>query len=63
MPVNLIVGNDSSNSLQGTEGADLIYGFDPNGPQSQQFCAADINADGLIGAADVPLFVALLLTP
>ena len=35
MPVNLIVGNDGSNSLQGTAGADLIYGYDPNGPQSQ----------------------------
>ena len=33
--VNTIVGNDGSNSLQGTAGADLIYGFDPNGPQSQ----------------------------
>jgi hypothetical protein len=29
MPVNLIVGNDGSNSLQGTAGADLLYGFDP----------------------------------
>ena len=33
--VNTIVGNDGSNSLLGTAGADLIYGFDPNGPQSQ----------------------------
>ena len=32
---NLVVGNDGGNSLQGTGGADLIYGFDPNGPQSQ----------------------------
>ena len=32
---NLVVGTDGGNSLQGTGGADLIYGFDPNGPQSQ----------------------------
>ena len=31
--VNLIVGNDGSNNLAGTAGNDLIYGFDPNGPQ------------------------------
>ena len=35
MPVNLIVGNDGTNNLDGTAGADLIYGYDPNGPQSQ----------------------------
>jgi glucose/arabinose dehydrogenase len=29
----LIVGNDSSNILTGTSGKDVIYGFDPNGPQ------------------------------
>ena len=40
--VNTIVGNDGSNSLQGTAGADLIYGFDPNGPQSQ---ASSITAE------------------
>jgi hypothetical protein len=34
MPVNLIVGNDASNSLQGTAGADVIYGYNPDGPQS-----------------------------
>src|SRR5215470_7248353 len=33
--LNVIVGNDGSNTLQGTAGADLIYGYDPNGPQSQ----------------------------
>ncbi len=33
--VNLIVGNDGSDTLQGSAGADLIYGYDPNGPQSQ----------------------------
>ena len=33
--VNLIVGNDGSNTLPGTSAQDLIYGFDPNGPQGQ----------------------------
>ena len=32
---NLIVGNDGSNTLQGTTGTDVIYGYDPNGPQGQ----------------------------
>ena len=31
--VNIIVGDDGSNTLGGGAGADLIYGFDPNGPQ------------------------------
>ena len=33
MAVNVIVGNDGSNNLQGSASQDLIYGFDPNGPQ------------------------------
>jgi hypothetical protein len=34
---NLVVGNDGGNSLQGTGGADLIYGFDMvDGARSQQ---------------------------
>src|SRR6266403_929710 len=32
--VNIIVGDDGSNSLLGTSGQDLIYGYDPNGPES-----------------------------
>jgi hypothetical protein len=35
MPVNLVLGTDGSNTLNGSAGADLIYGYDPNGPQSQ----------------------------
>jgi glucose/arabinose dehydrogenase len=31
--VNVIVGDDGSNTLNGTAGRDLVYGFDPNGPQ------------------------------
>jgi glucose/arabinose dehydrogenase len=53
MPVNLIVGNDGSNSLQGTAGADLIYGFDPNGPQSQ---ASAIMAARVATGFSQPLF-------
>ena len=33
--VNIVTGNDGSNNLQGSAGKDLIYGYDPNGPQSQ----------------------------
>jgi glucose/arabinose dehydrogenase len=33
--VNLVVGNDAGNNLDGTAGADLIYGYDPNGTQSE----------------------------
>jgi glucose/arabinose dehydrogenase len=33
--VNIVVGNDGSNDLQGGAGKDLIYGFDPNGPQGE----------------------------
>jgi hypothetical protein len=29
----LIVGNDNANTLSGTGGDDVIYGFNPNGPQ------------------------------
>src|SRR4051794_7161874 len=32
-PVNLITGDANSNSLTGGAGDDVIYGFDPDGPQ------------------------------
>ena len=32
---NLIVGDDGANVLRGTTGRDLIYGFDPEGPQGE----------------------------
>jgi glucose/arabinose dehydrogenase len=51
---NLVVGNDGGNSLQGTGGADLIYGFDPNGPQSQ---ASAITATRVATDLGQPLFV------
>src|SRR5882724_9983248 len=54
MSANLIVGNDGSNTLQGTAGRDLIYGFDPNGPQGTvTSIAATRVATGIQG---VPLF-------
>jgi glucose/arabinose dehydrogenase len=50
---NLVVGNNGGNSLQGTAGADLIYGFDPNGPQSQ---ASSIIATRVATGLGQPLF-------
>jgi glucose/arabinose dehydrogenase len=51
--VNLIVGDDGSNTLQGTAGKDLIYGYDPNGPQSQ---ASSIVATRVATGLNQPLF-------
>ena len=51
---NLVVGTDGGNSLQGTGGADLIYGFDPNGPQSQ---ASALIATRVAAGLGQPLFV------
>jgi Ca2+-binding RTX toxin-like protein len=53
MPVNLVVGNDGSNTLNGSAGADLIYGYDPNGPQSQ---ASGIVATRVATGLSEPLF-------
>jgi Ca2+-binding RTX toxin-like protein/glucose/arabinose dehydrogenase len=53
MPVNLVVGNDGTNSLQGTAGADLIYGYDPNGPQSE---ASGISATRVATGFGQPVF-------
>jgi glucose/arabinose dehydrogenase len=50
---NLVVGNNGGNSLQGTAGADLIYGFDPSGPQSQ---ASSIIATRVATGLGQPLF-------
>ncbi len=51
---NLVIGNDASNSLTGTNGKDVIYGYDPNGPQSQ---ASAIAATRMATGLDQPLFV------
>jgi Ca2+-binding RTX toxin-like protein len=50
---NLVIGNDGSNTLQGTAGADVIYGYDPNGPQSQ---AGSILATRVASGLSQPLF-------
>src|SRR4029078_6717383 len=51
----LIAGNDASNALQGTAADDVIYGFDPNGPQSQ---VSTISATRVASGLSQPLFVA-----
>ena len=53
MPVNLIVGNDASNSLQGTAGADVIYGYNPDGPQSD---ASTLVATRVASGLNQPVF-------
>jgi Ca2+-binding RTX toxin-like protein len=50
---NLIVGNDGSNTLQGTAGTDVIYGYDPNGPQSD---ASSIAATRVASGLTQPVF-------
>jgi glucose/arabinose dehydrogenase len=52
---NLIVGNDGANVLRGTSGRDLIYGFDPEGPQGE---VTSIAATRIASGLDLPLFVA-----
>src|SRR6185295_16128084 len=48
MPTNLIFKDDASNTVTGTTAGDLIYGFDPNGPQGQVTAiSATRVADGL----------------
>jgi hypothetical protein len=49
----LIVGNDGISTLQGTAGKDVIYGFDPNGPQSQ---VSSIAATRVASGLTQPLF-------
>jgi glucose/arabinose dehydrogenase len=51
--VNLVVGNDGANVLSGGAGSDLIYGFDPNGPQSQ---VNSISAARVASGLNQPLF-------
>lgn len=50
----LIVGNDGANNLGGTTGDDLIYGFNPDGPQGQ---VSSIAATRVTAGLDQPLFV------
>ena len=49
-----IIGNDSANSLAGTAGADLIYGFDPGGPGRT---VTEIDAVRVASGLGQPLFL------
>jgi glucose/arabinose dehydrogenase len=53
MTLNIISGNDASNTLTGGAGDDLIYGFDPNAGYASASIAATRVATGL----SQPLFV------
>jgi glucose/arabinose dehydrogenase len=53
MADNLIVGNDGANALSGTAGHDLIYGFNPDGPQGQ---VSAISATRVATGLSQPLF-------
>jgi glucose/arabinose dehydrogenase len=53
MPITPIVGDDGSNTLPGTAAADVIYGYNPNGPQS---LASSIAATRVATGFDQPLF-------
>ena len=54
MTMNIVTGNDAGNTLPGTAGNDLIYGFDPNAPYADASIAATRVATGL----SAPLFAA-----
>src|SRR5262245_29340789 len=53
MAVNLIVGTDDANTLSGTGGNDLIYGFNPDGPQGT---TSSISATRVASGLSQPLF-------
>ncbi len=53
MAMNIVSGNDGANTLSGTNGDDLIYGFDPNAPYASATIAATRVASGL----SQPLYV------
>jgi glucose/arabinose dehydrogenase len=50
---NLITGTDGSNTLQGTAGVDVIYGYNPDGPQNN---ASTITATRVASGLNQPLF-------
>ncbi len=54
MSVHLVVGDDGENVISGTSGNDLIYGYDPNGPEGQ---VTSIDATRVATGLTVPLFV------
>jgi|CXWL01.1.fsa_nt_gi hypothetical protein len=53
MPVNEINGTDAANTLIGTGADDLIYGFNPDGPQAG---TSAISATR-VAVASAPVFV------
>jgi glucose/arabinose dehydrogenase len=50
---NLIVGSDGTNTLNGSAAGDLIYGFNPNGPQAN---VSSITATRVASGLSQPLF-------
>jgi Ca2+-binding RTX toxin-like protein len=55
MTVQVITGNDLANTLSGTGSRDVIYGFDPNGPQGN---VSAITATRVASGLTQPLFAA-----
>ena len=53
MAMNIVTGNDGANTLSGTDGSDLIYGFDPNAP----YASATIAATRVVSGLTQPLYV------
>ena len=53
MAMNIVSGNDGANTLSGTDGDDLIYGYDPNAAYTSAAIAATRVASGL----SQPLYV------
>ncbi len=53
MAMNIVTGNDFANTLSGTAGSDLIYGFDPNLP----YASATISATRVASGLNQPLYV------
>jgi len=50
----LMTGSDAANTINGSPQADLIYGFDPNGPQGQ---VTSFTAHQIVTGLSLPLFV------
>ena len=53
MAMNIVSGNDGANTLSGTDGDDLIYGYDPNAA----YANATISATRVASGLDQPLYV------
>lgn len=54
MATQLLVGDDAGNEVRGGAGPDVIYGFNPQGPQAQ---ITSITASRVATGLDQPLFV------